>query len=181
MATSLDWWLVIKYDGSDSENDSNASDSNDIGCAIDRQNYHCGLEIKTPSSKKLQNIIRSSIDLYGSFLQCEFGSLAFKKLVYKPEYRVQVLHHAAVANLKYILFVVAGSTKVHYSVLIRFPDSKISLLKSILSGVYHRSRKWTYTTAWVSNDLRACIPNFREEVVLQSLTLLRKTLWFFLW
>ena len=36
MATSLDGWLVIKYDGSDNENDSNASDSSDIGHAIDR-------------------------------------------------------------------------------------------------------------------------------------------------
>ena len=44
MAASLDGWLVIKYDGSDSENDSNASNSYDI----DRQNYHCGLEIKMP-------------------------------------------------------------------------------------------------------------------------------------
>ncbi len=44
MATSLDGWLVIKYDGSDSENDSNTSDYDDNGHSIDRQNYNCGLD-----------------------------------------------------------------------------------------------------------------------------------------
>ena len=54
-----------------------------------------------------------AIELHGAFSSCEFGSPEFKHLVYKPEYRTQVLHHAVVANLPRVLFVVAGQTKVH--------------------------------------------------------------------
>ncbi len=80
--------------------------------------------------------------------------------MYKPEYHVQVLHHATVVNLKYILFVVAGSMKVYYAVLIQFPDAKITLMKSILSGIYNQSLTWAYTPSWVSNDMNTCIPDF---------------------
>ena len=67
------------------------SNSGDEGWAMEHSNYNCGLEIKTPSSKKiLHTQIRNNIDLYGMFSQCEFGSAAFKQLVYKPEYCVQV-------------------------------------------------------------------------------------------
>jgi hypothetical protein len=90
---------------------------------------------------------------------------AFKQLVYKPEYRVQVFHHAVVANLKYILFVVAGATKVHYAVLIRFPDDKISVMKGLLARIYTRSLKWAYHTPGTSGDLMSCIPDFCEDVV----------------
>ena len=139
-------------------------DNDDL--SMGKREYHCGLEIKTPSSKKLlQNEIRTAVDLHGVFSQCEFGSAAFRQLVYKPEYRVQVLHHATVCNFKYILFVVAGTTKVHYAVLIRFPEAKVAIMKRILSRIYNRSLKWAYTMAWVSNDLQSCIPEFREEVV----------------
>ena len=55
--------------------------------------------------------------------------------------------------------------KVYYAVLMRFPDFKISVMKSILSGVYHRSLKWAYTTVWVLNDLNSCILEFREDIV----------------
>ena len=65
---------------------------------------------------------------------------------------MQVLHHATVTNLRYILFVVAGTTKVHYAVLICFPDAKVAIMKGLLSGIYNRSLKWAYTRAWVSND-----------------------------
>ena len=84
LATSLDGWLVIKYDGSNSKNESNASDSDNEGCKMDQQSYNCVLEIKTPSSKKLfQNEIRTCINVYGSFLHCEFKSSGFKQLMCK--------------------------------------------------------------------------------------------------
>jgi hypothetical protein len=139
LATSLDGWLVIKYDISVEE----ACDSEDEGYIMDGKNYNCGLEIKTPSSKKiLQHQVRQGIDLFGTFSQCEFGSDAFRQLVYKPEYRVQVFHHALVTNLTYILFVVAGATKVHYAVLIRFPEDKLGVMKGLLTRIYTRSLKW---------------------------------------
>ncbi len=103
--------------------------------------------------------------MHGPFSRCEFGTDAFKQLVYKPEYRTQVLHHAVVANLKYVLFVVAGTTKVHYAVLIRFPEDKLAIMRGILTRVYHRSLKWAYTTAWTTNDPASVMPSFREDVI----------------
>ena len=67
---------------------------------------------------------------------------------------MQVLHNATVATLMYILFAVAGATKVHYAVPICFPDAKVAITKGFLSGIYNRSLKWAYTMAWVSNDLQ---------------------------
>ena len=154
LATSLDGWLVIRYDVSDEEQSRQSGDSEDEGNVMDRMNYNCGLRIKTPSSKKiLQHHVRQGIDLFGTFSQCEFGSDHFRQLVYKPEYRVQVFHHALVANLTYILFVVAGATKVHYAVLIRFPEEKLGVMKGLLTRIYTRSLKWAYHTSGSSSDV----------------------------
>ena len=72
MATSLDGWLIIRYESSDDEKELNSTDSEDKGWAMDHSNYNCGLEIMTPSSKKiLHTQIRNNIDLYGMFSQCE--------------------------------------------------------------------------------------------------------------
>jgi hypothetical protein len=134
--------------------------------SLDRQNFHCGQEIKAPSSKKtIQETIKKFVDLHGPFAQCEFGAPVFKQLVYKPEYRTQVLHHATVANLKYVLFVVADTTKVHYAVLIRFPDQKLACMKTILLGVYQRSLKWAYISALTAIYPVSFMPPFREEII----------------
>ena len=162
LATSLDGWLVIRYDVSDEEQSRQSGDSGDV----ERKNYNCGLEIKTPSNKKiLQHHVRQGIDLFGTFSQCEFGSDHFRQLVYKPEYRVQVFHHALVANLTYILFVVAGATKVHYAVLIRFPEEKLGVMKGLLTRIYTRSLKWAYHTSGSASDVISSIPDFCEDVV----------------
>ena len=84
-----------------------------------------------------------------SFSQCEYETTVLKQLVYKPEYRKQVLHHASV---NYVLFVIAGTTMVHYAVFIHFPYGKVTCMRSILSGVYQQSLKWSYASAWISND-----------------------------
>jgi hypothetical protein len=84
--------------------------------------------------------------------------------VYKPEYRTQVLYHASIANLKYVLFVVAGTTKIHYTVLIRFPENKLTVMIGILVGIYQRSLKWAYTPAVINPS--SIIPPFHEEVIL---------------
>jgi hypothetical protein len=173
LATSLDGWLVIKYDVSDEklsrqsgDSEDQSGDSEDEGTVMERKNYNCGLEIKTPSSKKiLQHQVRQGIDLFGTFSQCEFGSDQFRQLVYKPEYRVQVFHHALVTNLRYILFVVAGATKVHYAVLIRFPEDKLGVMKGLLTRIYTRSLKWAYHTSGSVSNVTSTIPDFREDVV----------------
>ena len=125
-------WLIIKRplanksppeeeksnSESDGEEKSN-SDSEDNAIENERSEICCGLKIKTPSSKKLlHKIILPARNLYGLFSHCTFGDVKFKRLVYKPEYRAQVLHHAVCASLDYVLFVVASKTKILYATLI---------------------------------------------------------------
>ncbi len=106
LATSLDGWLVIKYNEMIDKECSPNLDSKGNKNDLEHRNYNCGLEIKTPSSKKIiHETVRRCVDAHGMFSQCEFGSPAFKQLVYKPEYRTQVLHHTMVANLQYVLFI----------------------------------------------------------------------------
>jgi hypothetical protein len=164
LATSLDGWIVMRYADDSGDERSVHSDSDGSAVSIERRKYNCGLEIKTPSSKKIiQETVKKGLDFYGPYSQCEFGSCAFTQLVYKPEYRTQVLHHATIANLKYVLFVVAGTTKIHYAVLIRFPEVKLTIMRGILAGIYQRSLKWAYTSATVSP--LSIIPTFCEEVI----------------
>merc|ERR1711862_1002355 len=96
---------------------------------------------------------------------CEFGDNTFHKLVYKPEYRTQVLHEAACCNLDLILFVVADEAEVIYSVLIHFPSHKRRNYIGILEGVYNRTLSWAYTVAWDSNDPMKYMPKFRQQIV----------------
>ncbi len=98
-----------------------------------------------------------------------------------PEYQTQVLHHATVANLKYVLFVVAGTTKVHYAVLIQFPDQKLTCIRGILSRVYQRSLKWAYTSAWTGNDPGSIMPPFHEDVIPSKLYRITKESIVFTW
>ena len=173
---------MIKYDISNEEVSRQEGDSEDEGTIMDRKNYHCGLEIKTPSSKKiLQHQVCQEIDLFGTFSQCEFGSDAFRQLVYKPEYRVHVFHHALVTNLVYILFVVAGATKVNYAVLIRFPQDKLGVMKGLLTRIYTRSLKWAYHTSGNASDLMSCIPDFCKDVVSSKSYPITKENVFFYW
>ena len=79
----LHLWLVSDqiYELSDDERSCH-SDSEEDAILLDHQQYNSGLEIKTPSSKKIiQDTIKKCIDLHGQFSQCEFGPPAFKQLV----------------------------------------------------------------------------------------------------
>merc|ERR1711933_669198 len=81
-----------------------------------------GLEIKSPSSKK---VITSKVipakNLHGTFSTCEFGDVAFHQLVFDNAYKMQLVHHAAVCNLDSVLFVVASETGVRYATLVHVP------------------------------------------------------------
>ena len=89
LATSLDGWIVMRYNEEGLENDLMNSDSEGSDVSMAHRHFNCGLEIKTPSSKKIiQDTIRNA-STYVVFSQCEFGTPAFKQLVYKPEYRTK--------------------------------------------------------------------------------------------
>ena len=83
LATSLDGWIVMRYADDSGDERSVHSDSDGSAVSIERRKYNCGLEIKTPSSKKIiQETVKKGLDLYGPYSQCEFGSCAFTQLVY---------------------------------------------------------------------------------------------------
>ena len=186
--TSLDGWMRIKMPGSlarvdESEDDSDDGDGNsgvtenaNQCTATNNDNdpnrsvvINCGLEIKTPSSKKvIRNKILPAIELGGVFSNCEFGDSMFKVLVYNVGYRVQLLHHVTVANLDHILFVVASERGVRYATLVHFPHNKRDTYRGFLDGIYNRCLKWAYEDAWESDDPIAHIPDVRQEVISSS-------------
>ena len=53
LATSLDGWIVMKYNDLSEDECSFNSDSEGGAYSMGHCNYNCGPEIKTPSSKKI--------------------------------------------------------------------------------------------------------------------------------
>lgn len=109
----------------------------------------------------LQGCIQEAIALCGAFLSFEFGSFAFKQL--EARLLFTVLHHATIANLPYVLFVVANEMKIHYCTLIWFPETKLTATRSILVSVYNRSLKLVYCKYPTNLEHpNGVIPDFRE-------------------
>jgi hypothetical protein len=151
LATSLDGWLVYV----DKRGNSNIE-------------KHAGLEIKTPTGKEWRELVKTHESHFGTFLRCECGDNDFKLLVYKPDYRTQVIHHATVANLDEVLFVVANENRNIYSVMIYFTAEQRQTFLGILTGIYDRSLSWAYADAWENTDPMDHIPEFREDVISKS-------------
>ena len=73
-------------------------------------------------------------DCHGISSLCIFASEEFRHVVYKPEYCTQVIHHVAVCDINYMIFVVAAQTKVQYAMLIYFPTTKWFEIFSVRIG-----------------------------------------------
>ena len=54
-------------------------------------------------------------------------------------------------------------------------------MRGILSGVFQRSLKWAYTSAWTGNDPGSIMPPFREDVILSKLYPITKESIVFTW
>ena len=54
----------------------------------------CAVEMKTPYSKDIKEKVARNVNSFGPSITINITNPAFKQLVYKPEYRVQVVHHA---------------------------------------------------------------------------------------
>jgi len=148
LATSLDAWVVYYTDASKEEKN------------------HLALEIKTPTSNEIREKVLSLRDEYGDYTYCEMGDEVFSSLVYMPQYRVQVVHHAAVCGLDKVLFVVADEYKPVYATMISFsPTQKRTYISLVTDLVYKKSLQWAYTALFETGDPEQHIPEFREEAV----------------
>jgi hypothetical protein len=150
LATSLDGWLVYI----DKRN-----------CNVEK---HAGLEIKTPTGKEWRGLVKTHQSHFGTFLRCKCGADDFQLLVYKPEYRTQLMHHATAANLDHVFFVVANENRPIYSLMISFTAEQRQTFLGILMGIYNRGLSWAYTDAWDNADPTNDIPGFREDVISKS-------------
>jgi hypothetical protein len=151
LATSLDGWLVYV----DRFHNTNVEE-------------HAGLEIKTPTGKEWRELVKTHQSQFGSYVRCECGDEEFKLLVYKSDYRTQVLHHAMATNLEKVFFVVANENTPIYSVLISFSTEQRQTFLGILMGIYDSGLSWAYNDAWKNDDPTYHIPYFREEVISRS-------------
>jgi hypothetical protein len=128
-----------------------------------------GLEIKTPTGSDKRELVLRLRDEFGEYTESTLGNDIFKALVYEPNYRVQVLHHAVVCGFEKVLFVVANEYKPIFSTLISFTTSQKQSYQSLLMEIYYRDLSWAYTTAW--NDSRNPehhVPHFRQRAVSTS-------------
>lgn len=125
--------------------------------------FHCGLEVKTITNKRLKRKFDLVEQLCGRFSHCDFGDNNFKLLVWDPKYRTQLLHHATVVDLDYVLFVVANESTIRYATLVYIPEVKRNTYREILVGVFQRSLKWAHFP--FGNDPLSRIPRFRESAV----------------
>ena len=152
LVTSLDGWLVYA--------DTRSNECNE-------REQHAAVEIKSPTSDEMQRHVQEMRDLFGEFTRCHMGDATFEALVYKPQYRAQVLHHAAVCNLSEVLFIVANEFKPIYATLITFSHAQRCTYLSIVKDcVYEKSLKWAYTSSWNDADHpEDHFPEFREAAI----------------
>ena len=146
LATSLDGWIVCRPSNNSEEGD--------------QSNFHIGLEIKTPSSKKILDKVRTYRDAMGTTFTCNLGNDLFHSLVYDQDYKVQILHHAAVCGFNSILFVVADSVKIIYCVWVNISDLQRQNYISTLEITYDDALKWAFEGAFTANDPKSEIPEF---------------------
>lgn len=81
------------------------------------------------------------------FCRITLGDPNFKKLVWTPGYRVQLLHNAALWSAKRILFVCASQTSIIYAVLVEFPSA---IMATYMQAI--RSRSQALINWYNSND-----------------------------
>lgn len=140
-------------------------------CCIDEpannQKQHAALEIKSPTSLSVRQKVHELRDQHGEYTQCTLGDITFNALVYKPEYRVQVLHHAVVCGFDKVLFVVANEFKPIYATMISVTQQqRETYIYMVTEHIYENSLKWAYTTAWDDKaNPEQHFPDFREEAV----------------
>jgi hypothetical protein len=71
-----------------------------------------------------------------------FGDGTFKKLVWNQTYRAQLLHHVVVIQTNLAVLLVATTTRILYTVFVRFLEADINPFISLADGIYHKHLKF---------------------------------------
>ena len=109
------------------------------------------IEMKTVTQSTTDNEAMDCVRHYLAgerVIQVNFESLEFKSLVWTHGYRGQVLHHAAVYQSNYVVFVCANAFKFHY-VLVVFISNEI-LDKYVIATVTMHQRQLVWYSGPVS-------------------------------
>lgn len=88
------------------------------------------LEMKTTVERRTRNEAYARIEevpVGKRILNVDFGTSLFRKMVWKPEYRAQVLQHAVGNAVHTVVFTVASRTEIIYVALIKFTPEILHL------------------------------------------------------
>lgn len=99
-------------------------------------------------------------DLHSIILSSVFASEKVRYMVQEPEYYTQIMHHATVSDVIYVLLIVAAQTKVQYATMTYFPSTEWIVMRSIFHDMYGSTLKRTYVNAQESNDPAQHISDF---------------------
>ena len=113
-------------------------DSPDGICALldkkESKHHYCGIEVKTMTSVSTIEVARGLAEEHHTFVSLsdigerETSTTLFRQLVPSSAYRAQCLHHSAVLDTPYVLYVVAKGFRsaqgsIFYAVLLEFSPS----------------------------------------------------------
>lgn len=93
-------------------------------------NVIAALEMKTAVERRTRNEAYARIEgvqIGKRILNVDFGSSLFRKMVWKPEYRAQVLQHAVGNSVQTVVFAVASRIEIIYVLLIKFTPAILDL------------------------------------------------------
>ena len=117
IGTSIDG-LVLMYD-------SETSTTNSVWVEIKTA---AALKTQQEAQTRLAEARRRTGSSSVPFFTTRFGSTLFQLLVPTPNHRAQLIHHAAVTDLQFGLYIVANQTRIVYCVLIEIPARRASNL-----------------------------------------------------
>ena len=135
---------------------------------------YCAIEIKTMTSSSTIEKAKSIAEEHYSFMRIhgigvhDASTTLFKQVVPNATYRAQCLHHAAILDTPYVIFIVAKGSRstqgcILYAVLLDFSESLrnkyICTLDSIRIGAFN----------WVGSSA-SCIPHEYDDMLKESHT-----------
>ena len=118
------------------------------------------LEVKTATTAHTDEEAAELANEYGCFRRCKYGDDVFQHLV-PANYRVQLLHHAAIVGTDHVLYVRRGLRQLHYAVLASTSEAERAAHRALLCRHLEPLLAWVDALAEPSDEFRAAL----EEVL----------------